>query len=460
MKKVSIFLLFILLLSVSAFSSDENHLKSDESSKADSVKTGWSFGAVPVVAYDRDVGFKYGGLVNFYHFGDGSRYPMYDHSLYFEVSRTTKKSGINQFTYDSDKLIPGIRTATEISYFTEKGLDFYGFNGYESKLNLNFSDDQHDQYISRMFYRQDRKMLRLRADFSGGLKGDHLKWFAGVEFYNVNIDTVDIDKLNKGQSDEDKLPYIGGGLYGLYTNQWGIIPQDEINGGSHTLLKGGVIFDTRDNEPNPMKGIWTEFIVVGAPSFLSNRDLSYIKLAITHRQYFTIIPRNLNFAYRLSYQGRLFGDIPSYMLPFVFNCPPSFTRDGVGGSKTVRGVLRNRIVGDGFVYANTELRWKFVHFTFLGQNWYLALSTFLDAGMVVQKHDFTKPTFTDITINGQTYTPQDFFPDENESLHLGYGAGLHIALNQNFIIAVDYGMTFRPEDDGTKAPYIGLNFLF
>ena len=120
-------LLILFLTRVSA--SDGEKTSPSETGTADSVKvkTGWSFGAVPVVAYDRDVGFKYGGLVNFYHFGDGSRYPMYDHSLYFEVSRTTKKSGINMFTYDSDKLIPGIRTAAEVSYLTEKALDFYGY---------------------------------------------------------------------------------------------------------------------------------------------------------------------------------------------------------------------------------------------------------------------------------------------------------------------------------------------
>ena len=89
----------------------------------------------------------------------------------------------------------------------------------------------------------------------------------------------------------------------------------------------------------------------------------------------------------------------------------------------------------------------------------MALSTFLDAGMVVQKYDFTKPSSTDIP-NGKDYNLEDFFPDETEKLHLGYGAGLHIAINENTILAVDYGLTFRPEDDGTKAPYIGLNFLF
>ena len=62
------------------------------------AKSGWNFGALPTVTFDTDLGFQYGALVNLYNYGDGSRYPRYNHSLYFEVSRFTKGSGINRFT--------------------------------------------------------------------------------------------------------------------------------------------------------------------------------------------------------------------------------------------------------------------------------------------------------------------------------------------------------------------------
>ena len=48
---------------------------------------------------------------------------------------------------------------------------------------------------------------------------------------------------------------------------------------------------------------------------------------------------------------------------------------------------------------------------------------------------------------------------EDESLHLSYGAGLHFALNENFIVTVDYGLA-ADERDGNSGMYIGLNFLF
>ena len=126
----------ILLTVVFIFSSLSLHSQEKDSTKTidgDKIKTGWTFGAVPAIAYDSDIGFKYGGVVNFYNYGDGTTYPKYLHSLYFEWSRTTKGSGINQFTYDSEYLIPNVRVSAEASLLTEKALDFYGFNGYESK---------------------------------------------------------------------------------------------------------------------------------------------------------------------------------------------------------------------------------------------------------------------------------------------------------------------------------------
>ena len=71
--------------------------------KTDSVriKTGWNFGAIPTITFDTDQGFQYGAAVNFYNFGDGSSFPKYKHSLYFEVSHFTKGSGIYRF-YNTD----------------------------------------------------------------------------------------------------------------------------------------------------------------------------------------------------------------------------------------------------------------------------------------------------------------------------------------------------------------------
>jgi hypothetical protein len=448
----------ILSLSAGAQNSTDNE---DTGTATQNIKKGFTFGGVPAISYDRDVGFRYGALVNLYFFGDGSRYPRYDHSIYMQYSRTTKGSSLSQFTYDSDRLLKGIRSVIDICYETDQALDFYGFNGYRSKYNSAFEDDTNPTaYLSRMFYRHERKLLKIRTEFTGDIVKNRVKWFGGIEFFDNRIDSVNLDKLNKGKDAADILPAVGGGIFQKYLD-WNIIPADEAGGGIHTLFKGGLVFDTRDNEPNPMKGIWTDAILILSPGFSGSRNVSYGKFALTHRQYFTLLRNDLNFAYRISYQGKLFGDIPFYMLPFVYNSPPNYTNDGLGGSKTLRGVLRNRVAGDDYLYGNVELRWKFIHTKLLKQNFHIALSAFLDAGTVTRQHkaDLSSVPAT-FAINGKTVSKDDLFAGGSDGLHLGAGGGIHFVLNDNFIVAVDYGVPLRISDDGTPGLYIGLNWLY
>ena len=448
----------VLILAVFLVLSLPSKAQQEESDPiATNAKTGLIPGGVPAIACDEDKGFLYGVILNFFHYGDGSRYPRYDHSFYLEWSQTTKGSGKNIFRYDSDRLIPGIRTSFGASFLTEQALDFYGFNGNKAYFNHDLIDQESVDYLSRLFYKMDRKMFRIRTDFSGNILEDKLKWFAGLEFFSIGIDTVDTEKLNsKVKKGKDPLPYVGGGLFGLYANDWGIIANDQINGGKHTLLKVGLIYDTRDNEPNPMKGIWTEAQFIMAPQFLSDKSLGYTRLALTHRQYFTLIPRNLNMTYRVSYQTKLFGDMPFYMLPFVFNSPPSYTRDGVGGSTTTRGIMRNRIVGEDFLYGNLELRWKFAHFKLFNQNFYLALAGFLDGGLVTGDYEVD---LSGVPASAAGQPGLGLFTS-NEGFHLGTGGGFHIAMNENLIVSVDYGFPLDTQDNYTNALYINLDFLY
>ena len=261
-----------------------------EEKKKEKKKHGWSFGALPVVSFDSDIGFQYGALVNLYRY-DSTRYPGYDHSIYAEWSQTTKGSGIMRLAYDSEHLIKGVRLTGDIAYLTERAIDFYGFNGYEVSYHQSWEDDQDPDYVSRLFYRHERKIFRFLADFQGKISGDHLLWYGGISFMNFKIGTVNVDRLNEGKSGDEILPDTS--LYQNYVD-WGILTPEERDGGNANYISGGIIYDSRDNEPNPMKGIWTELVLRAAPSFMGNKDFGHLKLAITHRQYFTIIPKNLS----------------------------------------------------------------------------------------------------------------------------------------------------------------------
>lgn len=455
-KRLPILLIIACAFSINANAQDTLTVKKEKKEK---IKEGWTFGAVPVIAFDSDLGFKYGGLANFYNYGKPTSYPEYLHSIYLEISRTTKGSGINQITFDSEHIFPNkpIRITADFSYLTEQALDFYGFNGYQSVYDPIFEDDSktNSLYKSRMYYRMERELIRFTADFSGKLLGNNLKWVAGFAHFNHKMNSVDIDALNEGEDESDWLPQIDSvpGLYDEYV-EWGLIPKKEADGGKINYIKMGLVYDSRDNEANPMSGLWSEVIVVTAPAILDNYENSYTKLTLTHRHYLTIIKNKLSFAYRLGYQGTIAGETPYYMQPYInISFSPSVVAEGLGGAKTVRGVLRDRIVGDGVIYGNLEFRWKFFKTIIKNQNLYVALSTFSDFGQVVKDVNIDKsniPSEVELA---------NYFDSENDKLHVSYGMGLHFALNENFIVAVDYGFA-ADKRDGSSGLYIGMNFLF
>lgn len=459
LKLLSLAISLLVLISTRAYSQTEQG-----SPKEEKVKTGWNFGGLPVVSFDSDLGFQYGALLNLFNYGDGSMYPDFKHNLYLEWSRFTKGSGINRIFFDSKALIPGIRVTTDMSYLTDRMYDFFGYNGYESVYNAQWANsDVPEDYFSRAFYKFDRKLFRFALDLQGKLPIDNLGWAAGVWLLNYNIGSVDIDALNKGKEEADELPNMRT-LFDHYQGA-GIISHEEASGSFVSYIKAGVVYDTRDNEPNPNRGIWTEAVFTYAPSFMGiGNNYQHMKFTLTHRQYFTISPNRLTFAYRLGYQGTLFGDVPFYLQPNITTLIlRGSTSEGLGGGKSIRGVIRNRVIGDGIAWGNLELRWKFVKFQFIGQNFYLSLNGFVDGGMVVTPVKFNKNSAYWSSIvpfnDEKPFAESDIFGSDKESLHLSYGAGLRIVMNRNFIIAVDHGRPFN-ERDGKSGTYIGLNFLF
>jgi outer membrane protein assembly factor BamA len=426
------------------------------------VKTGWKFGgALPTITFDSDLGFQYGALVEFFNYGDGSTYPDYLDHTYTEISRYTKGSGIYRFMYESNHLIPGVHMTSDLSYLPDQASHFYGFNGYESVFNKDWMDDDMTSppYRTRMFYRFERNQFRFKNDFQGKLTGDHIKWSAGFAFQKFENNSVDIDKLNKGKDVE--LPSVSAepGLYERY-QALDIISANEADGGWVNTLKAGLMWDSRDNRPNPMKGIWTEIGVEMAPKFMGN-DWGFSKLFITHRQYFTLIENDLAFVYRLGYQSTITGTAPFFFQSQVITSMlTGATSEGLGGSQTLRGILRNRVIGDAFFFGNIELRWKPVYFNFLKQDCYLGLNGFLDFGRITKNISYPDNLEANFnTLYGETENFNDYFNLGQEKFHMSAGTSIMLAMNQNFVVAIDIGKAFNVQD-GNIGFSIGLNYLF
>lgn len=433
------------------------------------IKTGISFGPVPVVAFDSDRGFQYGALLNLYNFGDGSSYPNPKSTWYFEASAYTKGSQKYIVNYDKRDLFPGVRMSICTGFYHDKALDFYGFNGYQSVYDLGLMDfaydnDERGQKLQakadagkfpKAFYRLSRQQVKAKADFTGEIL-KNFYWEAGYNFMWTRINDFHPSGyavLPQGTTAAPAEPYS---LYSLY-KAWGLISEDEANGGITSALRLGLMYDTRNVENNPTRGIWAEAHISAAPKWLGTKHDHY-KVTATMRQYLPLGTEKLVFAYRLAYQGFLGGKAPWYQLPFYTNMGPKADNDALGGSKTARGLLMNRIQALQTGFYNLELRWRFVDFRLFNQNIAFAVNAFQDGAMIFQGYDMTmKNNVTDPNVKA-AFTK---FVNQNadHKLHMAAGAGIRFIMNQNFIIACEYAKCFNRQD-GNTALYINTGFLF
>ena len=133
--------------------------------------------------------------------------------------------------------------------------------------------------------------------------------------------------------------------------------------------------------------------------------------------------------------------------------------EGLGGSVTMRGVNRNGVIGEGFTFANVELRWRVVGFQFINQNWQVALNPFFDAGMVTQK--FREDEIKAVA-QGDLVAPLDegLLSGDKESVHMSAGCGLKLIMNRNLIVSADLGRAIDNRDGQKLKTFIGFNYVF
>lgn len=396
------------------------------------TKTGWNFGPLPAVSYNSDLGFQYGALCDIFYYGDGSTFPHYMHKFNVEVSWYTKGSGTFHLFYDSKYLIRNTRLTFAATYMPNKMSGFYGFNGFSSP---------YDDGAGAAFYAMNRNMLRVLADFQGNIT-DRIGWAAGVSFWNYKTGHVGLDKYR------DEVT-----LYDLYVGS-GIIRPEEAAGGAQIEAKAGLVYDTRDHEAAPSRGIWAEAVLYGSPDIIERTDNAYLKLSAQFRHYVTLLENRLTFAYRLAYQGTLAGTAPYYIEQNIATLYLRQIRsEGLGGLNTVRGILLGRIVGDGYVWGNFELRCRLFDFRLFGQDWYAAVNPFFDAGMIVQPYRLEEMK----AVSGSEAAP--VYSGRKEKPHMSAGIGAKVVMNRNFIVSCEWGKPFDRQD-GKSGMNIGLNYIF
>ena len=464
MKKI-IAALLLLAVVVPAFAQEKKEEQKE-------MKKGWSFGVLPTATYSRDNGFQAGAFGDVYYYGDGSTYPDPLHKISWEGSYFTNSHRMRFYlAYDSKYLIPNMRVNASVTYVGDPLYSFWGFNGPASVQNYDVWSSRKitlDNGKNVNYYGMSRDMLRVLANFQGQII-PHLNWAAGVNFWwwrmgSMRDNGVTIDKQTKEKSyyDTDLT------LFETYKDL-GLIKESEKNGGLALELNAGVVYDTRDIEAAPNRGIWAEAYLNG--NVLQHK---YLKACLYFRHYIDIpihIPAgDPVFAYRLAWQQTIAGETPFYMIQNVpLLVQRNMISEGFGSSNTIRGIRENRILSEGFAWANLELRVKLVNFKLFNQFFYIAVNPFFDAGIITKAYRTAE--IDKVAWEGKLYDPKLAYPAVAQEtliydasnvgkVIMSAGAGLKIAMNQNFIISAELAKClYKPLDAGLWIG-IGINYQF
>ena len=411
-------------------------------------RTGWKASPFPALAFDTNNGLQLGVFGDVYYYGDGATYPEPLQKFSFEASHFTKGRTRLRLSYDSKYLVPGMRLTLSAIYVHDPLYQFYGFNGaasaYDPALNRKQEDGTRLRYNS-----MDRTYFQGFANVQGVIAGP-LNWAAGITYWYYKTGAFDGKKFEADPAFS---------LYQRYVDT-GIIGKEEMNGGHVLELRAGLAYNSRDIEAAPNRGINADLFLNGAPD-LSGAGHGYLRLCANF-SHFVRIPVGFIaagdpvFAYHIGYQ-HTWGDAPFYIQQNIPQLVPRrIMSEGLGGSGTIRGLYENRIIADGFAWANTELRIKLFKFQLLGQDFYLATNPFFDCGVITKPYrmdrmDALFPPYSGMTDIATFRKALDDRHSQAGTFVMSAGLGLKLAWNENFILSAEVGRNLN--QNGMGGPF-------
>lgn len=410
-KKIFICFLFLLLPLLRSLAQDK-------------PKTGWVFTPMPNVGYTTDIGVTLGAYSDFFYYGDGSTYPNFLHHAGFSAAYATKGSWYAHFYFESPALIADHRVNASVTYRDAMVNNFYGFNGiaspYDAALDLNAER-------RTAWYTNHRRFFRVSGSVMGNI-GPHLDWMGGFVFRHVRMEDFSLEKYDSGHS-----------LFTAYRDI-GLIREDEFAGGTSLEFKGGVVYDSRDVELSPGRGMYGELYLVGNAA-LGHWKYSYAQLVAHFRHYVTLVPERLVFAWHLGLQHQFAGEIPYYNLNEVATIfYPYEEICGLGSRVTVRGIRYNRVMAAGYAWGNFEFRFIPFRFRLFNQDVNLVLNPFADLCAITRPYRLEEQK----KLSG-IYPELNLWQDRSLPVMAAFGLGGKIQINTNFILSLDVGRGLDPQ---------------
>lgn len=278
-------------------------------------------------------------------------------------------------------------------------------------------------------FRETEFMLNLKAGYALGRTG---RWrvTGGYEIQHLEYKTfegTEASAINPADGQSTKAP---NGI-SLLRRDLGLGKVSGLNGGWISILQTALIYDTRDFDPDPTRGLYFEAAnEFSGPAIGS--QFSFNKLFFQGRAYKKLPfgPRTV-FAGRLGV-GNLFGNEAPFF-EFQDQWSPEGSINALGGRQSLRGYRANRFLARSLWFANVEVRARLTEVRWGKQRFALAAAPFFDMGTV-----------------------RDRWQDLNfTQIKTAYGAGLRLAWNQSTIISLDYG---RSKEDQLVFFGIGQTF--
>lgn len=399
----------------------------------DKAQNKYSFGMLPALSFSSDKGLGYGLIFQFDDKRKAKFKPYYS-SHRIVLQQSTKGIADYSYRFDSKYFLPNkIRITLKAKYRSSILQPFLGFGGAQTRYSSAYEDSSDAaKYKGKFYYKYDRRYYRVDLILQGRIIENKVRWLGGFTLLSTNVDTIDYMDFDKERFDLSRESLLANLV------REGIVTPESYNGGSEHGIISGLIWDSRDDDLNASKGVWSELLFRWVPNVIGN-NFSYVAITGTHRQYLSF-SRKMVFAFRLS--GRLMSEGAPFFS--ISQQDGSFeVAEGLGGSKTIRGILYDRIIGRNLAYANFELRYK-IHDLF--SDGFVALLLFHDAG-----RSFDSVPELPVSDKGE----------ESDLLHRSIGTGIRVALNSTFIIRLDIGRAVDSSVDGTGIKmYVGLDWLF
>lgn len=385
---------------------------------------GW--GGFPFANYSTDSGTGFGALGSIF-FYDGQTAP-YKSELYFLIYASTKGVQTHRLQYDWLEVGGSrLRLTTRVEFVADfsgnycgsappgdcdaaAAVSAAGASGLEDDPKND--DDAYDQFTRRYYkVREIRPNLYTLGRWAVREEGTRLEVFGS--YYG---------EYKRSGDFSENAPWPGS----LYDQDYGKTEEGYVS-----LVQLGFMADSRDNEPAPIRGHWAEASVRQAGQFTGS-SFSYGGVNLTERLYIPLGTDRVVLADRA-------------VVDMMWGAPPTseLVRSGgtdfynwFGGQRAGRGIRWRRVLGKARTMNQTEIR--------------ATVATFTPGKATI---DLTPVAFFDAA-----YWADSIDTLDAGAFMYGTGGGMRVAINKNFILRGDVGVS--PIEDWAPSVYLDVKNLF